>query len=385
MSISQSRPYRSGHSSVPTLPQETFELIIDELRDSAEALASCSLVRRSWLPRSRHHLFRHIELNIVDPEALDTGPEAPRSSNRHSSSITASRCVSTNDFSPSFSNPEIVACVRGLSLNITYPQSTLDSHNHGQPHSTARKHIGQQRDQSGYTSSFSSTPTIPFTIPFTELRYLSLCCGDIEIVDTKDSRLKRLMTICTMADAAILYRCEGKNAEDPGGEQGSGRPLEVWVDRWEESLWHLSLDIPSSSVKDYFQNAAFESASKLSILQLFLSRVEDLQPILQTLASTSHQACRLVRLHLDFDEPPTSDSLQQVTLYQTAILKFLQSVPSVRSLTLGVGAMGLEHRRFFRRTNESCAISLYDLFPTLIGRGIVELGSPEQWWKDSGM
>ncbi len=36
------------------------DLIIDHLADDAPALTACSLASRVFLPRCRHHLFRHI-------------------------------------------------------------------------------------------------------------------------------------------------------------------------------------------------------------------------------------------------------------------------------------------------------------------------------------
>jgi hypothetical protein len=46
----------------PRLPQELFYAIIDQLSDDPTTLATCGLVCRSWVPASRHHLFRHISI-----------------------------------------------------------------------------------------------------------------------------------------------------------------------------------------------------------------------------------------------------------------------------------------------------------------------------------
>ncbi|GJE95351.1 F-box protein [Phanerochaete sordida] len=45
---------------MPTLPLELIELIIDQLSANRGDLRSCSLVSRSWLPRSSKHLFRSL-------------------------------------------------------------------------------------------------------------------------------------------------------------------------------------------------------------------------------------------------------------------------------------------------------------------------------------
>lgn len=46
-------------TSLP-LPPELYDKIIDQLRDQSDALKSCSVVSKSWTPRSRHHLFSTI-------------------------------------------------------------------------------------------------------------------------------------------------------------------------------------------------------------------------------------------------------------------------------------------------------------------------------------
>ncbi|KAH8103041.1 hypothetical protein BXZ70DRAFT_768234 [Cristinia sonorae] len=50
------------------LPQEIVEHIIDILWDHASSLRACSLVARSWLPRSRYHLRRVVLLSDQDPD-----------------------------------------------------------------------------------------------------------------------------------------------------------------------------------------------------------------------------------------------------------------------------------------------------------------------------
>ncbi|KAK7453447.1 hypothetical protein VKT23_011718 [Stygiomarasmius scandens] len=436
-------------AAIPILPQETFELIIDELSNSAETLASCSLVRRSWLPRSRHHLFRHIALNVIDQDALDTGLGMSRlATNKH-----MPRCVSANEFTTSFSNPNIVACVRGLSLNITYPQSP-----------PVTRTTGKQGND-------PTEPSIPHTIPFTQLRFLSICCGDIEIVDTKDFRLKRLMSIircnpyiehvslnsvqidsgpwqmllsCVAVRAKMLKTLvvngigdvhwrsgwvDGRIGQDPESRTTNhlnslnGRKQPV-VERMciascspnkigyvarqfdlsqmrslalldidtrscikilkgcSEALWHLTLDFSSTSAREYTQSGVSESLSKVSVLQLLLSKIEDLEQLLQFLSlASSCTICRVVRLYLDFEESPSLMSSQN-TSPQTALSRFLQLVPSVQKVIISVGAMGLESsRRLYKGRSER--LSMHDVFPALIGEGIVEMGQPEQWWKES--
>ena len=46
--------------SGPRLPPEIFDYIIDLLYDQPETLKWCCLVSKSWVPRTRKHLFREI-------------------------------------------------------------------------------------------------------------------------------------------------------------------------------------------------------------------------------------------------------------------------------------------------------------------------------------
>lgn len=44
------------------LPQEIVDQLIDILQETPRDLATCSLVCRAWLPRTRHHLFRSVSI-----------------------------------------------------------------------------------------------------------------------------------------------------------------------------------------------------------------------------------------------------------------------------------------------------------------------------------
>lgn len=44
------------------LPAELRDFVIDLLQDDAAALQACSLTCRAWLPRSRHHIFRRVQI-----------------------------------------------------------------------------------------------------------------------------------------------------------------------------------------------------------------------------------------------------------------------------------------------------------------------------------
>ena len=46
--------------SNPRLPAEILDYIVDHLHDTEDALRNCSLVSKSWIPRTRKHLFAYI-------------------------------------------------------------------------------------------------------------------------------------------------------------------------------------------------------------------------------------------------------------------------------------------------------------------------------------
>ena len=52
------------------LPEELLDDIVDLLHDSGDALKSCSLVSKSWIPRARKHLFTDIK--FTSPEHLQS-------------------------------------------------------------------------------------------------------------------------------------------------------------------------------------------------------------------------------------------------------------------------------------------------------------------------
>ena len=48
------------------LPPEILDLIVDHLHDEQTTLQACCLVSKSWIPRTRKHLFAHIRFHPTD-------------------------------------------------------------------------------------------------------------------------------------------------------------------------------------------------------------------------------------------------------------------------------------------------------------------------------
>ena len=46
--------------SSPYLPAELLDYIVDHLHDTKDALKSCGLLSKSWIPRTRRRLFANI-------------------------------------------------------------------------------------------------------------------------------------------------------------------------------------------------------------------------------------------------------------------------------------------------------------------------------------
>ena len=51
--------------SNPYLPPEILDYIVDLLHDNPKALKECCLVSKPWIPRTRKHLFAHIEFRTA--------------------------------------------------------------------------------------------------------------------------------------------------------------------------------------------------------------------------------------------------------------------------------------------------------------------------------
>jgi hypothetical protein len=50
----------------PRLPPEMLDYVIDHLHDTRDALRNCCLVSKSWIPRTRKHLFADIKFPTVE-------------------------------------------------------------------------------------------------------------------------------------------------------------------------------------------------------------------------------------------------------------------------------------------------------------------------------
>lgn len=48
----------------PAFPQEIVDTFIDFIQEDAQALAARGIVCRSWLPRSRYHLFKTVKFSL---------------------------------------------------------------------------------------------------------------------------------------------------------------------------------------------------------------------------------------------------------------------------------------------------------------------------------
>jgi hypothetical protein len=52
--------------SNPRLPAEMLDRVVDQLRDTEDALRNCCLVSKSWIPRTRRHLFTDIRFPTLE-------------------------------------------------------------------------------------------------------------------------------------------------------------------------------------------------------------------------------------------------------------------------------------------------------------------------------
>ncbi|KIK68429.1 hypothetical protein GYMLUDRAFT_80889 [Collybiopsis luxurians FD-317 M1] len=92
--------------TVERFPPEIFDLFIDQLFSSICDLKNCCLVSKSWLSRSRKHLFRRVFLTSTLLQAT-TAPMLADVRDEHRASFQRFFCL-----------PEISTLVRGISIVI---------------------------------------------------------------------------------------------------------------------------------------------------------------------------------------------------------------------------------------------------------------------------
>ena len=54
----------------PHLPAELLDYVVDHLHATRDALKNCCVVSKSWIPRTRKHLFAHVK--FLDPQHIET-------------------------------------------------------------------------------------------------------------------------------------------------------------------------------------------------------------------------------------------------------------------------------------------------------------------------
>jgi len=84
------------------LPLEILDLIIDQLHDESTTLKACCLVSKSWVPRTRKHLFARVVFDTVEhpfTSWLKMFPDSSNSPARHTRSLSIHRlpAVTTTD------------------------------------------------------------------------------------------------------------------------------------------------------------------------------------------------------------------------------------------------------------------------------------------------
>ena len=75
--------------STPYLPAELLDHVVDHLQDATDALRNCCLVSKSWIPRTRKHLFADVEFHTEeDPESWqETFPNPSTSPARYTKTL----------------------------------------------------------------------------------------------------------------------------------------------------------------------------------------------------------------------------------------------------------------------------------------------------------
>jgi len=77
----------------PPLPPEILDLIVDFLHDEPDALKACCLASKSWVHRTRKHLFARVEFSLESHVKLweKTFPDPSNSPARYTRNLTVCR------------------------------------------------------------------------------------------------------------------------------------------------------------------------------------------------------------------------------------------------------------------------------------------------------
>ena len=90
--------------SSPYLPPELLDHIVDILRRKRKALRNCCLVSRSWVPRTRKHLFAHVkfgtEKNLESWKEIFPDPSTSPARYAKTLSVDCARAVTAADAEP---------------------------------------------------------------------------------------------------------------------------------------------------------------------------------------------------------------------------------------------------------------------------------------------
>ena len=117
------------------LPAEILDHIIDHLHDATDSLKNCSLVSKSWIPRTRKHLFADIKFDTV--KCLQSWKEAfpdPSTSPACYAKTLFIDCVVAG------ADADVGDWVRGFSRVACLELSSSDCHLAGVPPSLATIH-----------------------------------------------------------------------------------------------------------------------------------------------------------------------------------------------------------------------------------------------------
>jgi len=91
----------------PSLPPETLDAIIDHLHDEPTTLKTCCTVSKSWVPRTRRHLFARVEFLTSDLEVWkETFPDPSNSPAHYTRSLSIYGITDADDWIRAFHNVE---------------------------------------------------------------------------------------------------------------------------------------------------------------------------------------------------------------------------------------------------------------------------------------
>ncbi|KAF9075906.1 hypothetical protein BDP27DRAFT_964573 [Rhodocollybia butyracea] len=395
-------------------PPEIYDKIIDEVAPSKDVLSACSLVQRSWVPRSRTHMFHNVDFKVHTSPELDK-----RSSTKYTAAFQ--QHVASNSTVASYAHHLVLTLSNGENSASEIPQTsqllnlrslTLKcSHSiiYSVNDATLTRLLSFiRRNKKLQTISLQSVVIDPSAFD------VFVACIAIRAPGLRSLHLHAIWAHDWVTDAwnrrravqgefsyksLSLERLCVSNCEEgviPAFLRAYDlqrlERLALMALDWDscvkmiattmnvESLTHITLDLSSCKKFDnslLHEEALFCRLSTIPTLQLILKQANDSPTVLQKLyCSALHPQPLLGHLHLQFQRLPYSGD----TMVDKALWELCSLIPSLR---VSVGFDQQESSQIARASTVCSRLKVSSLFPSMNRRGNFQLRPLDEWWSSN--